>query len=681
MEQKYRPKEISWLSFNERVLLQADNPEIPLLQRIKFLAIYSSNLDEFFRVRVATLTRLSKLGEKAEEIIGHNPSLTLEKINKILSEQSVFYEKTRKNIRTSLKKNKVEIIDETQLSKLQIDFLMDFYRQDLKNSLMPIILNDKKNIPDLIDDNIYFAIKITTKDEDNSIFAILQLPTHKFDRFIILPKDSDFTQVIYLDDVVRLGLSELFYFIEHKKIESFGFKVTKDAELDIEDDISSTYIELVDKSLKKRKKGNAVRFNYDKNMSKDIFTYIVKYFKIRKGGAELPGGRYHNTRDFISFPNILGKKAVYKKLPSVKIRAFENQNNFFDTLQKKDILLHYPYHSFNYFIDFLKEASVDANVNSIKVTLYRLSKNSDIISVLLNAVRNGKKVTVIIELQARFDEVANIHWSEELTESGVKVIYGVQGLKVHSKLTLIERIEAGIKKHYVAVGTGNYNETTAKLYTDFTLLTTNSKITKDVVKIFAFFKDNYKHFNYKHLLVSPFNARERIEKHIDNEIENAKAGKKAFIHIKINNIEDKSIISKLYEASQNGVEVILLVRGMFSLVTELPNVSNNIIARGIVDRFLEHTRFMIFGNDKNPLVYITSADLMKRNLSRRVEVGTPIYDKNLKKQIIDIFNIHLSDNTSARILDKCLTNKLYTNKKKKINAQLEVHKYLSEISN
>ena len=679
MAEKYRPKEISWLSFNERVLFLANNFKIPLLERIKFLAIYSSNLDEFFRVRVATLTRLSKLGEKAEEIIGHDPSETLKKINEILAEQNNYYEKTRKNIRTSLKKNKVEIIDETQLSESQIDFLMDFYRKDLKNSLMPIILNDKKNIPDLVDDNIYFAIKIIKKNEENSIYAILQLPTHKFDRFIILPQSNDFTQVIYLDDVVRLGLSELFYFIEHEKIESYAFKVTKDAELDIEDDISSTYIELVDKSLKKRKKGNAVRFNYDKNMSKDIHKYIVKYFKIHKGGTQLAGGRYHNTRDFIDFPNILGEKAIYKKLPYIPIKDFENQKNFFDTLQKKDILLHYPYHSFNYFIDFLKEASVDQYVVSIKVTLYRLSKNSDIISVLLNAVRNGKKVTVVIELQARFDEVANIHWSEELTEGGVKVIYGVQGLKVHSKLTLIERCNKGNKEHYVAVGTGNYNETTAKLYTDFTLLTTNKKITRDIVKLFDFLKDNYKHFDYKSMLVSPFNAKERLLRLIDNEIKNAKAGKKAFIHIKINNIEDRKIISKLYEASQNGVEVVLLVRGMLSLVTELPDFSDKIVARGIVDRYLEHTRLMIFGNNKNPLVFITSADLMIRNLNRRVEVGTPIYDKKIKKQLIDIFNIHLSDNTSARILDKHLTNKLYTNDKKKVNAQLEVYKYLSNL--
>lgn len=678
MPQKYRPKEISWLSFNERVLLQAKNPKVPLLERIKFLAIYSSNLDEFFRVRVATLRRLTKLGDKAKEIVGHDPSDTLSKISKILEKQSVLYEKTRVDIRADLKKNKVEIIDETNLTDKQKDFVMNFYHQELKNSLMPIILTNRKNTPDLVDDNIHFALKITRKKEEEPIFAILRLPTDKFDRFIILPKDGKCTHIMYLDDVVRLGLPELFYFIEFKKIEAYAFKVTKDAELDIEDDISSTYVELVDKSLKKRKKGNPVRFSFDKNMSKDLLEYIVKLFKIGKVDVVFSGGRYHNTKDFIKFPNVLGSDAVFEKLAPIPIPCFDKQKSFFETLSKKDVLLHYPYHSFNYFIDFLKEVSVDPHVESIKVTLYRLSKESDVISALLNAVTNGKLVTVVIELQARFDEVANIYWSEMLTDGGVKVIYGVQGLKVHAKLTLIKRIEGDNKKYYVAVGTGNYNETTAKIYTDFTLLTSDNKITKDIVKLFSFLKDNYKHFEYKHLLVSPFNSRVRLAKLIDNEIENAKKGKKAYIHIKINNIEDRQIISKLYEASQSGVEVILLVRGMFSLVTNLPNYSEKIIARGIVDRFLEHTRIMIFANEKEPKIFITSADLMVRNLDRRVEVGVPIYDKKIRKQLIDVFDIHLSDNVSSLILNKDLTNTFYDNGKKELNAQLEVHRYLSK---
>ncbi|MBN2891666.1 MAG: polyphosphate kinase 1 [Bacteroidales bacterium] len=678
MLDKFRPKEISWLSFNERVLQQANSTDVPLMERIKFLGIYSSNLDEFFRVRVATLKRLVKLGEHAKEIIGHEPAETLKLINEIVSKQSVYYDETRLSIRKELKNHNVELIDEKQLSAKQREYLMDFFNKELKNSLMPILLFDRKNVPDLVDDSIYLAIKITTKDDrEKIVYSILQIPTEKFDRFIILPKDSGITQMIYLDDVVRLGLSDLYYFIEHEKIVSFAFKITKDAELDIEDDISSTYLETIDKSLKKRKKGNPVRVSYDKNMSKDILVYLTKLFKIGKVDAVLSGGRYHNTKDFLKFPNVLGKKFVYNKLPIICISDLEKKNNFFDVLKKKDILLHFPYHSFGYFIDFLKAASVDKYVESIKITLYRLSKSSDVIAALLNAARNGKEVTVVLEIQARFDEQANLQWSEILTDGGVKVIHGVHGLKVHSKLTLIKRNEKGKIVYYSAIGTGNYNESTAKLYTDFTLLTANENITHDVGRVFSFLKNNYKHYEYSTLLVSPFNTRKVIKKLITNEIKNAKHGKKAYIHIKINNIDDREIIDKLYEASQVGVEVILLVRGMFSLVTDLKGVSENIVARGIVDRYLEHSRFMIFANDGNPKIYITSADLMVRNIDRRVEVGAEILDPKIKKQLIDIFEIHLKDNTSARVLDNLLSNQLYTNSSKKVNAQLEVHKYLS----
>ncbi len=679
MFEYYRPKEISWLSFNERVLQQAANKNVPLIERIKFLAIYSSNLDEFFRIRVATLMRLTKLGEKALEIVGHNPVETVKEINKIIAKQNEFYEQTRISIKKELKKNRVEIVNETEISISEKKVLLDFFRNELKKSLMPIILYDKKNVPDLIDDNIYLAIEITLKKEKEKIYSILQLPTYKFNRFIILPKTDNCTRLIYLDDVVRLGLKELFFFFECEKIEAYAFKMTKDAELDIEDDISATYLELVNKSLKKRKKGAPLRFNYDKNMSKDTFNYLTKLLKIGKVDSVLPGGRYHNTKDFIKFPNVLGEKFIYPKMPQIPIKKIERQHSYFDTLKNSDILLCYPYHSFNYYIDFLKEASVDKDVESIKITLYRLSKDSDVISALLNAARNGKRVLVILELQARFDEEANVKWSQTLTDGGVKVIHGVQGLKVHSKLTLVKRIENNKAKYYATIGTGNFNESTAKLYTDFSLMTANDLIARDVVNIFEFFKFNFKHFSYKHLIVSPFNSRRIFEELIDNEINNAKNGKKAFIHIKINNIDDSRIIQKLVEASQIGVEVILLVRGMFSLITEIPDVSDKIVARGIIDRYLEHSRFMIFCNNNNPRYFISSADWMVRNIDRRIEVATPIYDIEIQKMLRNIFEILLNDNVSSRVLDKNLTNKMYKNKKKKTQAQLEVFNYLSNL--
>ena len=675
---EYRPKEISWLSFNERVLQQANNQQVPLYERIKFLGIYSNNMDEFFRVRVATLKRLTKLKNKAVKIIGYDPAETLAKINIIVKEQNKLYEKIRDNIKAELKKQKIEILDETMLSKEQLIYVKSFFDDKIKSSLMPIFLKDKKQVPDLVDDTIYFAIKLTVKEKKKPLFAILQLPTHKFDRFIILPKTTDKLQIMYLDDIIRTGLPRLFYFLDIEDIKAYTFKITKDAELDIEDDISASYIEMVNQSLKRRKKGNPVRLLYDKNIDEELIERIKKLFRIGNTDTILSGGRYHNTKDLLKFPNVLGKKHTYPDLKPINIPVLDKQKSFFQTLKKQDILLHYPYHSFNYFIDFLREAALDPDVISIKVTLYRLAKNSDVIEALLSGVRNGKEVVAVIELQARFDESENIYWSRILSEAGVKVIYGVPGLKVHAKLTLITRKENEKYVQYAAIGTGNYNEATAKLYTDMTILTADSRITLDVQKLFLFLRNNYKHFRYNHLLVSPYTYRRGVKKLIKQEIENAKKGKKAYIHIKLNNIDDREIIGLLYEASQVGVEVVLLVRGMFSLVTEIPKISNKIFAAGIIDRFLEHTRMMIFANNGDPKVFITSADLMVRNIDRRVEATLPVYDKKIKKTIIDIFEIHRKDNVAARLLDRKLSNKFVQKGNKKIRAQIEVYNYLTK---
>lgn len=675
----YRPKEISWLSFNERVLQQALNKDVPLYERIKFLGIYSSNMDEFYRVRVATLKRLTKLKSKATRIVGHSPAETLKEINRIVREQNKSYENAQQLIKQDLKKINIEIIDENELSDKDYKYAKTFFCDSLKSALTPIILRGKKHSPDLIDDNIYFALKIDLNNEEKPILAVMQLPTHKFDRFIILQKDEKVTRIMFLDDIVRLGLKELFYFLDVKKIKAYAFKLTKDAELDIKDDISSSYLELIDKSLKRRKKGLPVRLVYDKNIEKDILEYLIKIFKIGNMDSLIPGTRYHNTKDFLKFPNILGDKATYSKLKPIKINILEQKTSYFNIIKKHDVFLHYPYHSFNYFVNFIKEAAIDEDVVSIKVTLYRLSKKSNIISALLSAVQNGKYVTAVIELQARFDEKENISWSKKLSEGGVKVIHGVPGLKVHSKLTLVTKKIGENYEHFAAIGTGNYNETTAKLYTDITILTANPQITLDVQKLFEFIKNNYKHFIFNHLLVSPFNFRSQIKKLIKQEIENAKAGIKAYIHIKINNFDDREIINLLSEASQNGVEVILLVRGMFSLITEVNGKTDKIKAYGIIDRFLEHSRIFIFGNDQKNKIYISSADLMVRNIDRRVEATFPIYDSNIQKIILDIFDIHKKDNVAARILDNNLSNKNNIQGKEKIRAQIAVYEYLQKL--
>ncbi|MBN2662172.1 MAG: polyphosphate kinase 1 [Bacteroidales bacterium] len=675
----YRPKEISWLSFSERVLQQALNEEVPLHERVKFLGIYSNNMDEFYRVRVATLKRLTKLKSKAKKIVGHSPVETLKEINRIVREQNKSYEEAHQLIKQELKKNNIEIVDENELSDRDYKYAKTFFCESLKGSLLPIILRGKKRSPDLVDDNIYFALKLIINNEEKPIFALMQLPTNKFDRFIILHKDEKVTRIMYLDDIVRLGLKELFYFLDVEKIKAYAFKLTKDAELDIKDDISSSYLELLDKSLKRRKKGLPVRLVYDRNIEQDILDYLVKMFKIGNMDTLISGTRYHNTKDFLKFPNVLGEEAIYKKIEPIKIKALEKRISYFDVVKKQDIFLHYPYHSFNYFVNFIKEAAIDKDVVSIKITLYRLSKNSDIISALLSAVQNGKYVTAVIELQARFDEKENISWSKKLTEGGVKVIHGVPGLKVHSKLTLITKKIGDNYERFAAVGTGNYNETTAKLYTDITILTANPKIILDVQKMFEFIKNNYKHFVFNHLLVSPFNFRTQIKKLIKQEIENAKAGEKAYIHIKINNFDDREIIDLLSEASQNGVEVILLIRGMFSLITGIKDKTDKIEAYGIIDRFLEHTRMLIFGNAQKPKIFLSSADLMVRNIDRRVEATFPIFDPNIQKIILDIFDIHKKDNVAARILDNNLSNKNNTQGKEKIRAQIAVYNYLQKI--
>lgn len=675
----YRPKELSWLSFNERVLQQADSKDTPIYERIKFLGIYSNNMDEFYRVRVATLKRLVKL-KNAEKIIGYNPVDTLKRINDVVKEQNKIYEKIQNKIKEEIKKFNIYFVDEKTISNKQKAYLLDLFCKKLKNSLVPIIIKDKKQALDLVDDNLYFAISLTLKDKKKYVYAILKLPTDKFDRFVILPKENKITNVIYLDDVLRLGLPQLFSSWDITNIEAYTFKITKDAELDIEGDISSSYLELVDKSLKKRKKANPVRLSYDKNMPGHILDKITKLFKIGNMDTILSGGRYHNTKDFLKFPNLFGQNSTYKPIEQIKLKYIEKQKSFFDTLKKQDIFLYYPYHPFRYFIDFLRQVAIDPDVVSIKITLYRLAKKSDVISSLVHAVYNGIDVTAVIELRARFDESENINWSKELSEAGVKVIYGVQGLKVHSKLLHVTRMENGKPVNYSVIGTGNFNESTAKLYSDIAIFTSNKKITNEVEKVFSFLKNNYKHYNFNHLLVSPYNFRSKMKLMIKNEISNAKKGKKAYIHIKINNIEDREIINALYEASKAGVEVILLVRGMFSLITDVKGVSNRIIARGIVDRFLEHSRFMIFANEGKPIYYISSADLMVRNIDRRVEVTMPVYDNKIKKKLDTIFDIYKNDNVSARILDKNLSNNLYKEGKEKIRSQIEVYNYLLNLN-
>ena len=678
MNKTYVPKEISWLSFNERVLQEAENKEVPLIERFKFLGIYSNNLDEYFRVRVATLRRLSKFGPKSNDVLGYNAKATLKKVHEIVLEQNTKFEKIYDNLIEELAKHKIHIVNEKELKKEQIEFVREFFFKEVRNRLMPFLINKDSELPNLTDDAIYLAIYLSLKNDQKKRYALLEIPSGMLPRFVQLPSDDDSKYVIFLEDIIRLGLKDIFFIFNFDEIHAYTIKLTKDAEFEIIDDISESYIEKISKSLQQRRHGNPVRFIYDREMPPEMLKMLTKLLKFGPDDVIIPGDRYHNFKDFMRFPFLGKKKFYFEPLVPIQHKDIQQGKSILSAIKKKDIMLFFPYHPFDHFIDLLREASIDPYVTSIQITLYRLATNSSVINALLNAVRNGKKVTTIVELQARFDEEANILWGNKLMEEGVKVIYGVPGLKVHAKLCLITRSKGEETQRFAAVGTGNFNEDTARIYTDHLLLTANKKITYEVFKTFSFFNVNYRKDNYYHLVLSPFFLRNKMTQLIDNEIKNAKAGKKAYIDIKLNNISDQEIINHLYEASQAGVKIRMIVRGMFSIVTGIKNISENIEAIGIVDRFLEHSRFMIFCNGGDEECYISSADLMTRNIEHRIEVTCPVFDRNIRNELKHIFEIQWSDNVKARKLDPSLSNKFVKPGKKSVRSQTEVYEFIQK---
>ena len=678
MSKTYIPKEISWLSFNERVLQEAENKCVPMIERLKFLGIYSNNLDEYFRIRVATLKRLSHFGASSKSILGYSPQSTLKKIHDIVIKQNEKFEKIYSDLLKDLEKHKIHIINELQLNNEQAEFVQKYFHSEVRSRIMPIMVEHDSATPNLTDDTIYFAILLSKKGGDKKRYALLELPTKILPRFLVLPEHNNEEYLIFLDDVIRFGLKDIFFLFDFENISAYTIKLTKDAEFEIIDDISESYIDKLSRSLQQRKKGNPVRFIYDREMPEELFKFLTKKFRFGPEDVIVPGNRYHNFKDFVNFPFVGRKKFYFDPITSIQHPDIQPGKSILSAIKKKDIMLFFPYHPFDHFIDLLREASIDPYVTSIHITLYRLARNSNVINALINAARNGKKITTVVELQARFDEEANILWGNKLTDEGVKVIYGVPGLKVHAKLCLITRVKNQKIQKFAAVGTGNFNEDTAKVYTDHLLLTSEQKITNDVTKVFNFFSANYKKDNYYNLILSPFQLRNKLVLLIDNEIKNAISGKKASIYLKLNNVTDKDIIEKLYEASRAGVDVRMIIRGMFSVVPNQKGISENIRAIGIVDRLLEHTRFIIFHNNGNEECFITSADLMTRNIDRRIEVTCPVFDKNIVSEIKDIFNIQWSDNVKARKLDSILSNKFVTKGKKPIHSQVEVYNYLKK---
>ncbi len=677
----YIPRDISWLSFNERVFQEATDKTVPLVERIKFLGIFSSNLDEFFRVRVATLKRLLEVKKNAKEVMGENPRKLLKQIHQTVIEQQKKVDEVYKLLVKELAEQKVFIIDEKKLNSDQANYVQKYFRDKVLPTLAPVMIDSTPKFPFLNDKSIYFAIKLLKEGKSSKglRYALIQIPTHILPRFIVLPKKvkSENRYIILLDDIIRFCLKEVFAVLDVDSAEAFTIKLTRDAELDIDQDFSKSIVEKIQASVKQRKVGDPVRLVYDSAIPIDLLSFITKKIKAKKSLTHIPGGRYHNFRDFMKFPNVGHSELLYHNPAPLPHPDFQKSISLFSVIRKKDVLLSHPYQSFNYIIDLLREASIDPKVTSIKMTLYRVAENSNICATLINALKNGKAVTVVVELQARFDEESNLYWANQLKEEGAEVIYGIAGLKVHSKLLLITRNEGGKFIDYVNIGTGNFNEKTASLYCDHSLMTSDERITEEVEKVFHFYHNNFHIGNYKHLLVSPFTMREKLIKFIRKEIKSAKAGKEAYIILKLNSLVDQEVVEKLYDASKAGVKIQLIIRGSCSVMTGIKGLSENIEAISIVDKYLEHARVLVFCNEGDERMYITSADWMYRNFDLRNEIAVPIYDEKIRKDMKALLNIQLTDNTKARVLDAKQANmyKFAQPGAKKVRAQNDTYNY------
>ena len=672
----FRSKEISWLSFNERVLQEASRHEVPLIERLKFLGIYSNNLDEFFRVRVAILRRLAMVGQLtlAE---GGNPREVLNQIEEIVIQQSSRLEEIYNQILEELAAENIFIVNENQLTPEQGQFVTHFFKREVRPRIMPIILRKGSKMPLLSDDAIYLAVDM--EKNKKSEYALIEVPTDSLPRFIIIPSHDDKTYIILLEDVIRYELDDTFYMFSYHKISSYIFKLTRDAELDLDDDVAESYVKQVAKSIIKRGNSALVRFVHEKEIPDNLLAFLLYKLNFKKEDVVIAGSRIHNFKDFMGFPQVGAEHLYYKPVSPVRHKKILHGQTYLNSISKSDILFHFPYHSFFHFIDLLREVSIDPKVTEIKMTGYRMARNSHVINALINAARNGKKVTVVLELRARFNEQDNIEYGNMLGKENVKVILGVPGLKVHSKLVLITRKEKKDTKKFALVGTGNFNEVTSKVFSDHLLATANPDITREVTRVFDFFDRNYRISRFQHLLVSPFTMRKKIVAMIKQEVLNAKAGAVARIYLKCNNMVDVEIISRIEEAARCGVDVRLSVRGMFSMFTSSPDGKLDIPAIGMIDRYLEHSRLFYFYNGGEEKVYISSSDFMTRNLDRRVEVAAPIYDPEIKEELIDFFNLQWQDNTAARILDNELNNTIKNQgQTPQVKSQLLFYDYLRE---
>lgn len=643
-----RNRDLSWLNFNERVLQEAQDRSVPLLQRLRFLGIFSNNMDEFIKVRMANVLRVTQLRDKkiTRFSAGYTAKDLLPLINRKVNTSRSLFVKIYHELLSEMEEHGIYVLNVEELSGTQKKFCRDYFSKTVSPLLVPLILRKTTQIPFLSDNTIYHAVKMYADKPTRTRYAILQIPvTHSCPRFVVLPSEKNRTDILFLDDIIRICLDDVFFMFNYRKIESFAFKLIRDAQLTLDDDISKSLVQKMEAGILSRTHGHPVRLIYDKEMPEDLLSILSTKLRLKNKEELDPGERYLMMRDLMKFPQIR-PDLESEKLESLRHPDFKPFSSTLKVIDQKDVLLYYPYHTFNHFIDFLRESAIDPRVDSIYITLYRAAEDSKVVNALLNAAKNGKKVVVLLELLARFDEEQNVEYSELLQQAGVKVIHGVNGLKVHSKLVLIKRKSKG----YVFIGTGNFNESTAQLYGDFGLFSSRAQLVADAFSVFDSLQNTHQHFRYKHLMVAPHYMRDEFEQLIRQEIKNARSGKPAFIHAKFNSLTDDSMIKLLYKAGQAGVAVKLIVRGACCLQPQVDGLSDNIQVISIVDRFLEHARMAVFCNAGDEKIYIMSADWMTRNLDYRVEVGVPIFDPRIRQTLKEVFAIQWSDNEKARNL-------------------------------
>ena len=669
----FKNRELSWLDFNERVLQEAADITVPLIERLRFIGIFSNNLDEFYKVRYATVKRLALSKERVKKFYkGENAkdllNLITEKAIELQNRSNLILDFILKD----LEKENIFIVDEQAIPKDSISYIESFFLDKIQPKLKIVLLNEKDDFPQLSESSCFLIIKVESRNK-NLNYAIIQFPD-EFERFIVI-KNQDVKYVIMIDDIIRYHLFEIFKIFNPSNISANMIKFSRDAELDFDDDISKSYLEKISQSVKDRLKGDPLRFVYDKEIDPNTLKFLLEKMNINSEiDSVIPGGKYHNKKDYMNFP-ILNNDLAYDKIEHLVINDFYKHKTVFESIDERDFLVHTPFHKFNHILTFLSEASIDPDVKRICITIYRLSKLSSVANTLINAAKNGKEVVVQIELQARFDETNNIDYAKLMQDQGVKLIFGIPTLKVHAKVCVVEKFLNNKILKYGFISTGNFNESTAKIYTDFTIFTSNQSLLDEISNVFEFFSFNYKKFKYEKLIISPYNTKKFFKSLIKNEIKNAKRGKDAFIKIKLNNITNYEMVEELYKAAEEGVKIYLIVRGICCLIPNQKNTHNNIELISIVDKFLEHTRMFIFCNNGKNKTYISSADWMTRNLDNRVEVTIPIEDEKISNQLNDIFSIYWNDNQKSRYVNSENNNEYRKNELGIIRSQSQVYNY------